>query len=262
LFCSDFIMNFAVLCLTGRFCGKSATFLRKALAAAYGAAIFCLIFLLPVKGRIPALLPGFFLTVTGMIWIVFRPGRGILLLKIAAAMAQAIFFQGGIYLFLRNRVPLLWESERVVLPALVSAGISYIAGKFLMDKNKKKEQLFCRVKLQNGAKEMELDALIDTGNFLTEPISGKPVSVLSEAVLVELFEGNLPVYYRAIPFSSIGKQRGILKGFEIPKMWIEYQEERMVYERILVACNSELQKYDSCTMILNPKLINGQEERK
>lgn len=259
LFCSDFIMNFSLLCLTGHFCGKSATFWRKALSAAYGAGIFCVIFLLPVKGRIPALLPGLFLSLAGMVWIAFRIKKK-QLLKAAAIMAGTAFFQGGIYLFLRSRIPLLWEDDRVILPALTAGVISYVAGKILIKKSRKKEQLFCRVKLQNGEREVEVDALIDTGNFLTEPISGKPVSVLKEEVISELFGGSLPEYYRVIPFCSIGKTRGILRGFEIPKMWIEYQEECLVYEKIMVAECSELQNNDSCTMILNPKLINSQEE--
>lgn len=262
LFCTDFIMNFYVLSLTSKFCGRTATRPRKLLGAAYGAGIYCTIFFLP-GGWLPfKIFAGMAVSAVGMIWIAFGRKKLSVMLKLLATMIGAAFFQGGIFLFVRNQISFIGESDSTVILTLIIGAASYRIGCFLIEKNRKKEQLFCRVKLQNGEKEIQVNALLDTGNFLVEPLSGKAVSVLEETVLLELFGGVLPQYYRVVPYSSIGKQKGILKCFEIPKMWMEYQEENRAFENVLIACNSELPLKGGCPMILNPKLINNQEEGK
>lgn len=261
LFFTDFIMNFYVLSLTSRICGRSATRLRRLISAAYGSGIYCITFFLP-WGWLPGkIIGGLLFSAVGMTKIAFGDKAKIPFMKLLPAMAGAAFFQGGIFLFVKNQFPTFWGNRDAALCALVIGGASYGAGCFVIEKNKKRNQSFCQVVLQNGLKEVEVNALVDTGNFLIEPFSGKPVSILEENVLLELFDGSLPEYYRVVPFSSIGKKKGMLKCFEIPRMWVEYQDDRRCYEKVYIACNSELISTDACPMILNPKLINNQEEK-
>lgn len=261
LFCSDFIMNFYMLSLTERICGHSATRPRRLLGAAYGAGIYCLTFLLHggwLPGKIVILA---IFSAVGMERIVFGSKSFSGMFKRIFTMAGAAFFQGGIFIFLKNQFPSLFGEWSTILSTLVIGSVAYGAGCFVLDKNRKRNQVCCCVNLQNGQEKITVKAFVDTGNFLVEPISGKPVSIMDEDVLLKLFGGHFPEYYRVVPFCSIGKKKGILRCFEVPKMSVEYQDETRSYENTFIACNTEFKAKDGCPMILNPRLIMNQEEK-
>ncbi len=88
-------------------------------------------------------------------------------------------------------------------------------------------------------KKVQIDALLDTGNFLREPITGVPVVIVEKEALSQLIpneiiinsnkiiggdtseidvSGEFAKYisrFRIIPFSSVGKQNGLLLGIKI-----------------------------------------------
>ena len=85
---------------------------------------------------------------------------------------------------------------------------------------------FSRVKIYRYGKAVELTALIDTGNMLCDPLSGRKVLIAEAEMLSPLFafciedilkEGFkpevLPEGFRLIPYNSIGKKDGLLVAF-------------------------------------------------
>lgn len=98
---------------------------------------------------------------------------------------------------------------------------------------------------------MRVTALIDSGNSLTEPISGKPVSIIDRGVFCELWEQNAP--FRAIPYRSIGKKHGILQGYLLPELKIEMEGIEKRFENVYVAVSEEYA--GGMRMILNPALM-------
>ena len=82
-----------------------------------------------------------------------------------------------------------------------------------------------KLKITYRKKSIYLNALTDTGNHLRDPFSGKRVVIAEEKILKNLLEEtdflkicseecqNLPLGFRLIPFSSIGKQNGLLPAF-------------------------------------------------
>lgn len=144
---------------------------------------------------------------------------------------------------------------------LGSAGILLLGAlccKWLSENVDKKRTrgYFCKVRLVKGKESLEVNALLDTGNTLVEPISGKPVSVVGEALLMKYYGGEIPQVYRVIPFHSVGKKRGILQGFQLDEMVIETDEGEIVCKEVFIAASSELvTEGKSYEMILNPKLL-------
>ena len=110
----------------------------------------------------------------------------------------------------------------------------------------KREDIYCNVKLNVEEKTKIITALIDTGNFLKDPITKIPVIVAERESLKGLFPDeilfntskiinggsiDLGVYaskVRVIPFKSLGKDNGLLLGIKIDEAYIEYQDN--VYE--------------------------------
>lgn len=257
LFLLDFIMNIYMLLLVNRSLGRTATRTRILLGAAYGAVIYCLVFLLPFFRIRIKFIAGLFLSVTGMAVLTFRCKKLSQFIRILSAMAGCAFFLGGIYLFLKER---LFVGGLIKAGILYTAGIglvAYLLGSRLIERGKRKKENYCLVYLQKGDKKMKVEALVDTGNSLMEPVSGKPVSILDYGLARQLFGGTLPEFYRVVPFRSIGKKNGILKCFEVPRMWIEYQDQETEYEQVYIACCEEYAPSAGTRMILNPRLMEN-----
>lgn len=69
--------------------------------------------------------------------------------------------------------------------------------------------------------KMEVLALVDTGNGLIEPISQKPVAVLDEEVWKRMRMWMKPERFKMIPYHSIGKERGLLEGYEVDALTVQ-----------------------------------------
>lgn len=101
---------------------------------------------------------------------------------------------------------------------------------FKLIKNRlSKNEMFCNVRIGYKEKEMTLRAIIDSGNLLREPITGASVVVIEKEKLEDIIEKEIldnlqniisgeyelinDEYisrFRLIPFSSLGKQNGML----------------------------------------------------
>lgn len=146
----------------------------------------------------------------------------------------------------------LGRSARIVV-ALIVAGIVL----FMVVYHKLREQksLYDVVLVQNGD-NIELKALFDTGNLLTEPISGKPVSVLEETDVLREWITQSPQKYKVIPYRSIGNEHGILEGMYVDELIIHKDNEQVVKRNAIVALyKGRLSKDGSFQMILNQGLL-------
>ncbi len=261
LFLMDFAVNLCILLLTKRLRTYSTTGLRCVAGAAYGGALHCIIFLVPVLSLSVKLVLGYILAVSGMICITFKCKSVGRFVKVLSQTAGTMFFIGGFYFFVSNSIFLGKSTPGEGIGTYLILLTAYFLGTFIVKKVRKNNDFMCNVSLYGEECVINVKALIDTGNSLVEPVSKKPVSILDMNTLEKLFGGNLPEYYRIVPFTSVGKKKGILKCFEIAKISIKYQDDEEVYEKVLVACSEEIGAKEGY-MILNPKLINKQEECK
>ena len=82
---------------------------------------------------------------------------------------------------------------------------------------------------------MEIKALIDTGNGLVDPVSKKPVAILDEEVWSYMQKWKRPEKYKAIPYHSIGKDRGLLEGYMVDFMEVIGKTEKKQYKDVIIA---------------------------
>ncbi len=111
------------------------------------------------------------------------------------------------------------------------------------------------VRLSIGNKEISCIGLVDTGNSLFDPLTGKPVIILERSVM-EKHNITIPIKgFRVIPFRSIGKQNGVLKGFIADRIQITQEEETREIPGVVVGIyEGRLNMNDEYQMILHPKL--------
>ena len=119
--------------------------------------------------------------------------------------------------------------------------------------------------MEINGKEKTLDAMVDTGNMLKEPITGTPVAVVERTSLYDLLpkeilnntesilggdSKNIPEdikreyipKLKIIPFASLGKQNGMLVGIKPEKIEIINEQTEENKNAIIGIYNKSLTK--------------------
>lgn len=142
---------------------------------------------------------------------------------------QDILMKNGLFL---GTYPL----KTVLLSGIVGFVIILIVFKIVKSKISKKD-IYKEIKVYINDSEINLKAMLDTGNMLKDPITGKPVIVVERSVLYNILPkelldnienilgGDLEKIstkikdefikkLKFIPFSSLGRQNGMLIGIQ------------------------------------------------
>ncbi len=99
-------------------------------------------------------------------------------------------------------------------------------------------------------------ALFDTGNLLTDPVSGKPVSVVEETDIMKGWLEKYPQKYKIIPYQSVGNEHGLLEGIVVDELVIRKEQEQVVERGAVVAFyKGKLSRDGEFQMILNHSLM-------
>ncbi|MCD7806586.1 MAG: sigma-E processing peptidase SpoIIGA [Lachnospiraceae bacterium] len=111
------------------------------------------------------------------------------------------------------------------------------------------------VTILSAGQKRQVQALYDTGNGLTEPVSRRPVCLVEEELLAGLTLEN-PLFFRAIPFHTLGCDEGLLYGIEIPELLIDAEDGvHSVKEVICAGVSKPLSPGGKYQMILHPGLF-------
>jgi len=258
LFLVNFVMNLYLLMLVDRTLFRTATRKRMVLGAAVGAMGYLLPLMLPgpVWLRFPAgMIPG----TIAMVLLVFRVNSIAGFFRIVECLLLYSFLMGGVMLFLM-RLSVVEQYLTGIWGILGMGAILYLLFGYLMER-KRRESDFCKVILIQDGNRITVQALLDSGNSLVEPISGKPVAVIDRDIAKKLWRVE-PQLYRAIPYHSIGKKRGILKGYLLQEMQIETKSVVKICRDVYVAVCEEYITESHIKMILNPECLKGDESKK
>ena len=105
-------------------------------------------------------------------------------------------------------------------------------------------------------RKVSIKALLDTGNVLREPISGRPVSIIEKDVYDELHCEELLEKCRVIPYRSIGREHGLMKGIEVDELVIWEGKEPHIQKDAMVALyEGKLTTNGSYQMILHASML-------
>ncbi len=104
------------------------------------------------------------------------------------------------------------------------AGLSLFAG-FLKERLLT-QKTSAQVEIRIGERTVRLAALVDTGNFLTDPMTGRPVLLVEAEALKSLVSeegkpiGDLASRFSLIPFHSAGASSGLMTGIRPDRVTI------------------------------------------
>lgn len=251
IFLINFCMDFMILWLTAVL-EKNICYRRIFLGSLFLSLVYCLGLWFPIFSFFCHGIGGFLLFVLG-IEIVFFPKtiqkllQYLLITYIAAfavgGVAVAFFFATGTQSIGKNLTLSVFPIK--ILMATVCFFYIFIkVGKDWMTRNLIHSKDYCTVFLKQKEIQLKLHMLIDTGNSLKDPFSGNAVAVAAFPAIKNLFsketqlyflkeyqnqqkfyeyvlqnEKTLPLHF--IPFSSLGKENGLLLVFQPEKLEIE-----------------------------------------
>ena len=251
--------NLYLLSLTGRILKCTATHRRIWMGAAAGAAMVCIVIAVPVYAVGIRLLISAVPVSMCMLRAAFRNCRGRKLIHASLVLAGCGFFLGSMMIWILNRLRTVLRGRISLLITLVTGYVSYrILLNLILFLQRRKEEYLRTVEIYvpRSQQKLRIQAFLDTGNHLVDPISGAPVNLISDRLAKQLESAFIPEKYHAIPYSSVGKDRGVLNAYELPELTIEEQEQIVRKERVIVAiCNTGISEESIYQMILHPRLL-------
>ena len=203
-----------------------------------------------------------------MVYIAYKPKNTKILIKQVIIFYLTSFLFGGVAfamlyvikpqeILMKNGLFLgTYPLKTVFLGAVIASNILITAFKIVKTKISKKD-MYCNIKIYINEKMVGTTAMIDTGNMLKDPITGNPVIVVEATLLEQIlpreilqnienimggeFE-NVTEEIRnkyisklkLIPYSSLGKQNGMLLGIKADKVKIINQEEEIEKDNVII----------------------------
>ena len=265
-----FFWDLCVLRLTNAgFCGASGN-LRILLGAIVGTIGYTVPLFLPFaplgKGLVALAGCG------GMLWFTF-PVKGFRnFLRVLRDYLKYALFLGGSVLFIL-RLPVVRARAGQVLFSLLALGLLTAGGLTLQRRSSANgNKTVGKAILIWKEKKIAVDALVDSGNSLTEPISGKPVCVLDrntaralwgDGVLREesmLKEESFPregLIFRMIPYRSVGQEKGLMRGYLLPEMRLELGGPERIFRDVYMAVSPQdiTKEEGKAQVLIHPALI-------
>jgi stage II sporulation protein GA (sporulation sigma-E factor processing peptidase) len=236
LFLENFICNLVFLTFLKSLFFPAAKgkriFLTAVVTALCNTLVSILFFRCSLFLQIMVLLPAAGLMVCGCMEVKDR--RRILFLQYQLMLW--IFAIGGVIQALEQWTKM--KSKELLITVAIAGLIFGILEK-IFKIYKRQNECLREVTLCRNGKQCHIKGFADTGNHLVDPISKKPVSIITlEAWHTLLEKGEIPLY-RLIPYKAIGKPQGILKGIEIDYMVILEGENSQMIERPMIAVTKQ-----------------------
>lgn len=138
--------------------------------------------------------------------------------------------------------------------------------------------MHCNIKVNINSKYVYINAIIDTGNFLREPITKTPVIVVEKSALLNIIPDyisnnldkiingediDLKKYtskIRIIPFTSLGKENGILLGLKADNVLVEMEENNINISNVIIGIyNGNLSKNGKYKALIGLDLLENED---
>ena len=290
----NIVVNYLILMVTAKFskCGTSS--LRLFLGALAGALYLALMILMPGMKVYTTILSKILLSFA-MVAITFSIDRISTFIKtLAMFYATTFIFAGAGFAFMffnlgggivRNGIiitsmPLLGTKWSEISLALALTLIILRIFRDLVQSRITKDKLLVRLLISFDKKSIGLFALVDTGNSLYDPLTNTPVVVVEFSAIKDILpveirgifekdrENDLSAVtdtisgttwfsrFRLIPFTSLGRENGMLIGFRPDYIEIDSDNQTKGIKDVIIGIyNRPLSRNEKYKALLNPELI-------
>lgn len=266
IFLENMVINYIILYATGVVLKERIKQSRLIMGSTIGA-IYSIIYYLFKLKIYSGLLIKIILSIV-IIYVSFNSNNLKDLLKKILLFYLASFVFGGaviaiIYMVnsqnitIQNGVLVGNYTIKTILIGIVVAYFTIIIAFKLIKTKILKKDLICDISIMINNKEIKTKALIDTGNFLKDPITQIPVIVIEHTLLYDVLPKEIlnniekilggdfskisneikDKYFsklKVIPFSSLGKSNGMLLGIIGENLNIYFKDENEKIDKVIV----------------------------
>ena len=266
IFIENIIMNAIILYATSIILKQKVKIIRLIISAVIGS-IYSILMYITKLNIYSSIISKFILSVV-MAYVAFKPNDVKKIFKQIIIFYLTSFVFGGVALnliyFLRpeniNIKNGLFTGEYALKVIMLGAIMAFIIIKISIKIIKTKfntKDMYCYIKLKINEKQIETKAMIDTGNLVKEPITNTPVVIVEKSLLEGIIPkeilknlenilcGNLENLpqdiqdeylpkLRCIPFSSLGKENGMLVGIKISEIVVKSEDEEKKTSNIII----------------------------
>lgn len=165
--------------------------------------------------------------------------------------ALLYFISPGDILFKNGVLIGIYPLKMILIGGII--GFIIIIASFKTIKNKiAKKDMYCILKIIFNNKSITTRAIIDTGNFLKEPLTGYPVIIVEKDALINTISANIlnnlenivcglqpidNIYMqkiKLIPFTALGTESGLIVGIKPDEISINYQGNYLQENNVII----------------------------
>lgn len=288
VFIENLIMNYIILFATSIIIKVKVKHIRLILASSLGA-IYSIIAYMSILEMYSSVILKIILSVI-IVYIAYNPQNVKNMWKYLVIFYMTSFVFGGaafalIYIvkpqdiLMKNGLFLgTYPLKTIILGTIVAFVVIVTSFKLVKSKISKKD-MFCTIKININKVEIETKAMIDTGNLLKEPISNTPVIVVEHTLLYDCMPkeilNNLENILggdfeniseevknkyisklKVIPFSSLGKQNGMLIGIKTEEVTVINDENENKINNVIIGIyNKSLTKRGEYRALIGIELL-------
>ncbi|BBF43004.1 sporulation sigma-E factor processing peptidase SpoIIGA [Lachnospiraceae bacterium KM106-2] len=250
-FLVNLCMNLILLTLLGKIHKEPMKAIRLLVSSGVGALGACILVICPHMNRLIRYI-FLYIVLTGLMIRIAFLYRGIKrLISNIVSLYLVTFLLGGIlnYIYYNSSIGAYLANLQhpdnpkkiyltVILVTLIVATLLLPWLVSVLDDLKSRRNKICPVTVNFEGQTLELEGLIDTGNLLKEPISGKPVMIGEYDALKSIIPHEIMHYktkLKVIPYHSIGKKEGVLYGLVFDEVIVKQDGESRCDKDVIVA---------------------------
>lgn len=249
LFLVNFIMDYILLLFVWKVLHCETRHLNLLMGAGVGALLTCILIILPIPSVFLENILFHLIVNTCMIRVGLRIKNFSVFMRAFVLLYIGTVLMGGIMGALDQYAKIgsmLWFF------AIVGYHLSLGVWNFL-SKLHSWNSIHVKVKISVKGQEKELNALIDTGNSLYDPITGKPISIISKQVGKDFLHEDEKLRYVSV--HTVANADGELPIICAEKLWILDEQKRCFHQVLFAIAEEEFSKNREFQVILNPNLF-------
>ncbi len=289
LLLENVIINYIILYATKKFARIETSKARMIISSIIGS-IYCLVIFIPFFKIFTTFFIKLAVSVL-MIIIAFNPVKLKKFMKLIvvfyivtfvfAGASLAVFYLTNAKIYVGKGIFYIKEFPfKLLVISIVIACILIRAAIVHFKINFNKENIYVPITIVLNNKKTEVNALVDTGNSLNDPLTDMPVIIVQFSALEELLpkdikdvfneckSSNLEVIsklmtesvseikFRVIPYKSLGKENGMLLGFKPDEVIINVEQKRSIKEIIIGVYNKAFSDDEEYVALLHPEILN------
>lgn len=255
LFLENLMMDSLLLLSVKKIQKLSVGYLRVFVGAIIGATLTCMIVLLNFPSVLKYMISYVFIAVI-MICIGLNQRTVLTIIRSVVILYIITILYGGILYFLRPyiRKVSLFYGTSVIVYFIANLFFEILTGVVKQNRN------ICNVTIFTTKGMFQLQALEDTGNGLTDAVTGEPVCVVDDETAKWIFgvqnEMQVENKVRYIAYRTIAGEN-VMPIVRAREMIVYAKKKQVIPKPLIGICSEPVSEQHLYQMILNPDILGG-----